>query len=238
MAIQHKNGKDGKRRGNHTGTLIKRGKTYLAQWSVRGPDGKRKRISKSTHCKNIEDARAFLENELKSLTLDDEEKFVDRLLDAKKLINVERQEIAETYLHNSSILTHRIKKAFTRAGIKTTAKCKDGKNARVDVGFHSLRHTFVSLSANAGVPLTVVQAIVGHTNPVMTRHYFHASDDALKGAVAALPDVIDVSDKARPSPSPAKTDKLSAIRSEIPSLADAELVELTQFVNAEIKRRG
>ena len=55
MAVQHKNGKDGKRRGNHTGTLIKRGKTYLAQWSVRGPDGKRKRISKSTHCKNIED---------------------------------------------------------------------------------------------------------------------------------------------------------------------------------------
>ena len=95
MAIQHKNGKDGKRRGNHTGTLIKRGKTHLAQWSVRGPDGKRKRISKSTHCKNIEDARAFLETELKSLTLDDEEKFVDRLLDAKKLINVERQEIAE-----------------------------------------------------------------------------------------------------------------------------------------------
>lgn len=86
MATRHKNGKDGKRRGNHTGTLIKRGNTYLAQWSVRGPDGKRKRISKSTHCKNIEDARAFLENELKNLTLDDEEKFVDRLLDAKKLI--------------------------------------------------------------------------------------------------------------------------------------------------------
>ena len=148
------------------------------------------------------------------------------------------KEIAETYLHNSSILTHRIKKAFTSAGIKTTAKCKDGKNARVDVGFHSLRHTFVSLSANAGVPLTVVQAIVGHTNPMMTRHYFHASDDALKGAVAALPDVIEATGNPAQLPPPAEKDKLSTVRDIIATLADAELVELAQFVNTEIERRS
>ena len=59
----------------------------------------------------------------------------------------------------------------------------------VDVGFHSLRHTFVSLSLNAGVPIAVVQAIVGHSNPAMTRHYFHQSEATLVSAVSALPSI-------------------------------------------------
>ena len=63
---------------------------------------------------------------------------------------------------------------------------------RVDVGFHSLRHTFVSISANAGVPLVVVQAIVGHSNPAMTQHYYHKDENALRSATAAIPDVIDI----------------------------------------------
>ena len=55
------------------------------------------------------------------------------------------------------------------------------------LSFHSLRHTFVSLSANAGVPLAAVQAIVGHTSTAMTRHYYHENEDALRRAVEAIP---------------------------------------------------
>lgn len=40
-------------------------------------------------------------------------------------------------------------------------------------GFHLLRHTFVSVCANSGVPITVVQAMVGHSCPEITQHYFH-----------------------------------------------------------------
>ena len=40
----------------------------------------------------------------------------------------------------------------------------------------------------AWTPLAVVQAIVGHSNPAMTRNYFHESAEALQSAVAALPD--------------------------------------------------
>jgi len=54
-------------------------------------------------------------------------------------------------------------------------------------GFHSFRHSFVSFCANAGVPLSVVQAIVGHGNPAMTRHYSHIGDDAMRKAVNSLP---------------------------------------------------
>ena len=98
-------------------------------------------------------------------------------------------ETAATYERDSAALTNRIKAVFEGCGIATTTTDEKTKREMVDVGFHSLRHTFVSLSANAGTPLAVVQAIVGHSSAAMTRHYYHESEGALKNAVAALPDV-------------------------------------------------
>ena len=98
-------------------------------------------------------------------------------------------ETADVYKREPSILTNRIQRVFRECGIKTQIEQGEGRKALTDVGFHSLRHTFVSLSANAGAPLAIVQAIVGHSNPAMTRHYFHEQEGALISAVAALPDV-------------------------------------------------
>ena len=79
------------------------------------------------------------------------------------------------------------KAAFKAAGIATDAEGERGTRRRAVVSFHSLRHTFVSIAANAGIPLAVVQSIVGHSTPGMTRHYFHQSESALVSAVASLP---------------------------------------------------
>jgi hypothetical protein len=57
----------------------------------------------------------------------------------------------------------------------------------VTVGFHSLRHTFVSLCRAAGTPLSVVEAIVGHSSPAMTQHYTHTGEVAARAAIALLP---------------------------------------------------
>ena len=65
-----------------------------------------------------------------------------------------------------------------------------GKRAVVEVGFHSLRHTFVSLCRESNAPLAVVESIVGHSNPAMTRHYTHVGELAAGQAVAALPALI------------------------------------------------
>ena len=61
------------------------------------------------------------------------------------------------------------------------------KRAVVEVGFHSLRHSFVSLCREANTPLAVVEAIVGHSNPAMTRYYTHVGEAALLNAAKALP---------------------------------------------------
>ena len=78
-----------------------------------------------------------------------------------------------------------------------------GKRAVVEVGFHSLRHTYVSLQAERGTPQAVVQAIVGHGNPAMTRHYTHIGEEAAKRAALAMPsNIVDADFKLLDDPLP------------------------------------
>ena len=82
-----------------------------------------------------------------------------------------------------------LEEIFKRAGIKTSIKIEGRKTATPDATFHSLRHTFVSFAVNGGVPLPVVQSIVGHSSNAMTRHYYHENEEVLRRAIAAIPSV-------------------------------------------------
>jgi hypothetical protein len=88
-----------------------------------------------------------------------------------------------------SVVTGSIQKHFRACGIETTAKRETGSRPVVLVGFHSLRHTFVSMCREANAPLSVVESLVGHSNPAMTQHYTHVSELAASNAVALLPAV-------------------------------------------------
>ena len=89
---------------------------------------------------------------------------------------------------------HRIGKIFKNAGIVTSVEVEGRKWKAPEASFHSLRHTFVSMSANAGVPLHIVQAIVGHESTAMTRHYYHENVAALQKAVEAIPSISETGD--------------------------------------------
>ena len=80
-----------------------------------------------------------------------------------------------------------IAKIFNAANIVTSIQLEGRRSKTPEATFHSLRHTFVSLAANAGVPLHIVQSIVGHESTAMTRHYYHENVDSLRMAVHALP---------------------------------------------------
>lgn len=143
--------------------------------------------------------------------------------------------LAAEYARSNYYTSERVRRVFAKAGIETQGetervnpKTKTARKA-VEVGFHSLRHTFVSLCANAGVPLHVVQAIVGHTNAAMTAHYFHVSDEALRGAVAVLPDVFGGERAALPAHTGAET-----VEDAAP--ADAEAVEAFETVPASVAK--
>ena len=96
-------------------------------------------------------------------------------------------ELAKMYLANPTGVSWRIKSFLEGLGITTTRTPK-GRNRAVSVkDLHSCRHTFCYLAGLAGVPLSVVQGIVGHMTPEMTKHYSaHATLKDKRDGVSAL----------------------------------------------------
>lgn len=58
-----------------------------------------------------------------------------------------------------------------------------------DLHFHDLRHTFATRLADAGVPLSVIAELLGHSDIRMTKRYSHAMDEAKREAVQKLTEI-------------------------------------------------
>ena len=92
-----------------------------------------------------------------------------------------------------------------------TGKAKtEGSRAVVEIGFHSLRYSYISHNAEAGTPAAIIQRNAGHASPAMTEHYTKISDAAVRYAgalrlpepsdsdpVAAVIDAFPVEDEPR-----------------------------------------
>ena len=90
---------------------------------------------------------------------------------------------ADIYLTNPTGISYRVKQFLEGLGIQTTRK-PEGRTRAISVkDLHSCRHTFCYYAGLAGIPLSVVQSIVGHMTPAMTAHYSaHASiEDKRRG---------------------------------------------------------
>jgi integrase len=142
--------------------------------------------------------------------------------------------IAADYRRHSSYVTDRIQALFKKCNIQTTRKIEGRHQSQVEVGFHSLRHSFVSMCSENKVPLAIVQGMIGHTNPAMTRHYDHAEHESDKfNAVALLPSMSKEPVKAPPlTQSPFVVDAgtvlgiVNAMTAKNWELKKAELIQL------------
>ena len=66
-------------------------------------------------------------------------------------------------------------------------RCREGRKKKTTVlGFHSLRHSFASFCAEAGVPKAVVVSILGANSEIVDSFYTHVGEDAQRAAVAAI----------------------------------------------------
>lgn len=63
---------------------------------------------------------------------------------------------------------------FRWCGYTTQIECVDRPNASVG-GFHALRHSFATWCAEEGVPIEIVQSILGHESVTSTRIYSHVT---------------------------------------------------------------
>ena len=62
-----------------------------------------------------------------------------------------------------------------------------GRKKKVTVyGFHSLRHSFASHCAEAGVPKAVVMSILGTNSEIVDKYYTHVGEDAQEKAIQAI----------------------------------------------------
>jgi integrase len=130
---------------------------------------------------------------------------------------------AEVYLSGKRVrISNHIQQHFGDCGIETTREREIGVRRVVEVGFHSLRHTFVSMCREAGAPLSTVESLVGHHSPALTRHYTHASIESAQGAVALLPFVNG--DAVEPS-KPTKHTRNELLRELIESMTTKNLRE-------------
>ena len=98
-------------------------------------------------------------------------------------------EHAAMYTKNPFGISYRVKKFLEDdCKIKTTKKVPGRSRAVSIKDVHSLRHTFCYFAGVAGIPLVVVQSIVGHMTPEMTAHYTsHADRKTKREKLAALP---------------------------------------------------
>jgi integrase len=143
--------------------------------------------------------------------------------------------IAEEYESNAPGLSRRIQAHFGKCGIETTLpgtgveiiidengkrkRKNTGKRAVVLVGFHSLRHSFVSLLAQAGTPQAILQKLAGHSNPMMTEHYTHLSDESALAMATTFPKLLAQADD--------KSQAVGANPEPIPGWAVERLKEMT-----------
>jgi site-specific recombinase XerD len=72
---------------------------------------------------------------------------------------------------------HRLERALSRAGITREQGC---------ITWHDLWHTYGSHLAMRGVPLKVIQELMGHATIEMTMSYAHLAPEARESAVQQL----------------------------------------------------
>lgn len=143
---------------------------------------------------------------------------------------------------NQNAMTKDEKAALKEATDKARSEGKElpqpkpkGKRVKADCGYHSLRHTFVSLCAAGGVNQSVVQSLVGHGSPAMTQHYTHIAIETAQNAVALLPDVTHA--KTQPEGPDATDAILDGILGLLDKLTDEQLKTLAKKAREATAKR-
>lgn len=140
-------------------------------------------------------------------------------------------EHAKMYQDNRQGVSYRIKSFLESLGILTTRK-PDKRDREISVkDLHSCRHTFASIAGEMGIPLPVVQSILGHMSPLMTQHYMaHVNDSTKAIQMARLADA----DAFRPALPPAPKIAFKSISEALKSVSPDKVPEIISFLESSL----
>lgn len=119
-------------------------------------------------------------------------------------------------------VTYHIQAHFRECGL-TTLKPGNGVRKLVDAGFHSLRHSAVTIMREAGAALSTSQAVVGHASREVHELYTHTDEGALRRAILALPAV--AGDGADLPASETRMIDVARVRALVEQLPDSEPIK-------------
>lgn len=71
-------------------------------------------------------------------------------------------------------------------GLEPSVAVPGRKKKMTVYGFHSLRHTFASFCAEAGVPKSVLLSILGTDSEIADKYYIHVGDESQRKAIEAI----------------------------------------------------
>lgn len=94
--------------------------------------------------------------------------------------------IAEGYLKAKGNIATMVQNFFQKAGIETKVENERCFRKSTIYGFHSFRHSFVSLCAANGIPMNVVMELVGHRSVMVHEIYQHASVEQKINAIKVI----------------------------------------------------
>ncbi len=77
-------------------------------------------------------------------------------------------------------------RAIRWIGLEPSVKVPGRKKSVTVYGFHSLRHSFASHCAEAGVPKAVVLSILGTDSEIVDKYYTHIGEEAQEKAIMAI----------------------------------------------------
>lgn len=100
---------------------------------------------------------------------------------------------AATYQSRPEILSRKIQSHLEDCGIETVMPGTGGdtgKRAVCVYGFHSLRHTYITLAAQSGTPQAILMKMAGHGSPIISQLYTHLDEGTARRTAAAMPMIL------------------------------------------------
>jgi integrase len=187
-------------------TGMRQGELKGLQWSSIDW-GNRVVIVKNSYCDREKTIGPPKNNRIRSIPLD---------ADLYEILYRKRKQTGYVFTNtkgqplNHSSLTYHLGVLCKRAGLRR-------------ITWHTLRHTFASHLAMKGVPLNIVQALLGHSTIIMTMRYAHVAPSTMRAAIELLnPARFMTADFGQPAVNQWTTDqqrRMEASKSPLPKAA-------------------
>ena len=103
--------------------------------------------------------------------------------------------------------------------VETSVAVEGRKRKTTVLGFHSLRHSFASFCAEAGIPKAVVVSILGANSNIIDSFYTHVGEEAQRAAIDAISGGVSTSPEQRIKQVLEYISSLTTISSEVSRIA-------------------